>query len=220
MLPHLTTTETMEELKFLGGIRLRILLPTAATNGTVAVFEDIVEPGIGPGRHIHHGEDETFFVMEGQFAFEADGKRMEAGTGDIVEAVRHMRAVSSAIKELQGLDERQLAARAVEYRVPTELVRWVAESQMLPVPNFSAGGVATPADAALMMQLGAQSVFVGSGIFKSDEPVARGKAIVRAVTEFDNPASLVEVSRGLGKPMSGREASKLAPEEQLAQRGW
>ena len=74
MLPHLTTTETMEELKFLGGIRLRILLPTAATNGTVAVFEDIVEPGIGPGRHIHHGEDETFFVMEGQFAFEADGK--------------------------------------------------------------------------------------------------------------------------------------------------
>ena len=84
MFPHLTTTETMEELKFLGGIRLRILLPTAATNGTVAVFEDIVEPGIGPGRHIHHGEDETFFVMEGQFAFEADGKRMEAGTGDVL----------------------------------------------------------------------------------------------------------------------------------------
>ncbi len=144
----------------------------------------------------------------------------EAGTGDIVEAVRHMRAVSTGIRELRGMDEQHLAARAIEYRVPVELVAWVAESQQLPVPNFSAGGVATPADAALMMQLGAQSVFVGSGIFKSDDPAPRARAIVRAVTEFENPAALVEVSTGLGAPMVGREAAKLDESEKLAKRGW
>lgn len=144
----------------------------------------------------------------------------EAGTGDVVEAVRHMRSVTSEIKELRGLDERQLAVKATEYRVPTDLVAWVAEAQRLPVPNFSAGGVATPADAALMMQLGAEAVFVGSGVFKSEDPVKRGRAIVRAVTEFDDPKALVEVSRNLGAPMSSFEASKLPESERLANRGW
>jgi pyridoxal 5'-phosphate synthase pdxS subunit len=144
----------------------------------------------------------------------------EAGTGNVVEAVRHMRAVTSAIRALQGLDERELRAKAVEYRVPAELVRWVAEHQKLPVPNFSAGGLATPADAALMMQLGAEAVFVGSGIFKSEDPDVRARAIVRAVTHFREPKVLVEVSRGLGGAMRGLEVSTLPEEQRLARRGW
>lgn len=144
----------------------------------------------------------------------------EPGTGDIVEAVRHMRAVTSEIRELRGLDEQQLAKKSTEFRVPVELVAWVAESQRLPVPNFSAGGIATPADAALMMQLGAETVFVGSGIFKSEDPAQRARAIVRAVTEFENPAVLAEVSAGLGSAMSGREAMKLDESEKMAKRGW
>lgn len=144
----------------------------------------------------------------------------EAGTGDIVEAVRHMRTVHSEIRTLRGLDEQQMAHKANEYRVPVELVAWVAEAQKLPVPNFSAGGVATPADAALMMQLGAEAVFVGSGIFKSDDPAPRARAIVRAVTEFQNAKALAEVSTALGEPMSGLEASKLPEDQRLANRGW
>ena len=144
----------------------------------------------------------------------------EAGTGDVVEAVRHLRAVAGAIRALRGLDERQLAIEAQGYRVPLELVAWVAENQRLPVPNFSAGGVATPADAALMMQLGAQSVFVASGIFKSEDPSRRARAIVRAVTHFDDPAVLAEVSMGLGTPMRGRQVADVPPAERLAQRGW
>lgn len=144
----------------------------------------------------------------------------EAGTGDVVEAVRHIRSVMSAIRELQGADERVLHQKAMEYRVPVELVAWVAESQQLPVPNFSAGGVATPADAALMMQLGAEAVFVGSGIFKSDEPAVRGRAIVRAVTHFEDPAVLAEVSEGLGSAMRGRQVADVPQAERLAQRGW
>jgi len=144
----------------------------------------------------------------------------EAGTGDIVEAVRHLRAVSAAIAELRGMDEKALARRAHEFRVPIELVAWVAENQVLPVPNFSAGGVATPADAALMMQLGAESVFVGSGIFKSDDPAKRGRAIVRAVTHYKDPAVLAEVSAGLGAPMRGRQVADLEAHELLASRGW
>jgi pyridoxal 5'-phosphate synthase pdxS subunit len=111
-------------------------------------------------------------------------------------------------------------AHAKELQAPFELVQWVAENGRLPVPNFAAGGVATPADAALCMMLGAESVFVGSGIFKSDEPARRGRSIVEAVTHWQDPARLVEVSRGLGEAMSGLESGKLTPEEMLSRRGW
>ena len=138
----------------------------------------------------------------------------EAGTGNVVEAVRHMRALMSQIRSLRGQDD-----HARELRVPTELVAWVAEHQKLPVPNFSAGGVATPADASLMMQLGAEAVFVGSGIFKSGDPVERARAIVRSVTHFRDPRVLVEVSKGLGEPMVGIDISTLPEEQLLASRG-
>jgi pyridoxal 5'-phosphate synthase pdxS subunit len=143
----------------------------------------------------------------------------EAGTGNVVEAVRHMRAVRQQIRELRGQDEKVLERKAAELRVPFELVAWVAESQKLPVPNFSAGGVATPADAALMMQLGAEAVFVGSGIFKSGDPERRAKAIVRAVTHFDDAKVLVEVSKGLGEPMVGIDINTMPAHERLAGRG-
>ncbi len=143
----------------------------------------------------------------------------EAGTGNVVEAVRHMRALMSQIQELRTLDHRGLDKKAAELRVPVELVQWVAESGRLPVPNFSAGGVATPADAALMMQLGAEAVFVGSGIFKSDEPQKRARAIVRAVTHYEDPKVLVEVSTGLGAPMSGLEVRTMPEAERMASRG-
>ncbi len=144
----------------------------------------------------------------------------EAGTGNVVEAVRHMRTLMSDIRVLRGLDANEIHKKAVEYRVPDELVAWVAEAQRLPVPNFSAGGVATPADAALMMQLGAEAVFVGSGIFKSGDPVNRGKAIVRAVLNYQDPKVLAEVSAGLGQPMSGLDVRTMPEEEKLATRGW
>ncbi len=144
----------------------------------------------------------------------------EAGTGNVVEAVRHMRAVTSGIRALKGLDDKDLHKKAVEYRVPDELVAWVAQAQKLPVPNFSAGGVATPADAALMMQLGAEAVFVGSGIFKSGEPVRRGRAIVQAVANYEDPMSIAEVSSGLGAPMSGLDVRTMPEAEKLATRGW
>jgi pyridoxal 5'-phosphate synthase pdxS subunit len=144
----------------------------------------------------------------------------EAGTGDIVEAVRHLRAVHGSIAALRSADAGELERKAQEYRVPVELVAWVAQHGRLPVPNFSAGGVATPADAALMMQLGAQAVFVGSGIFKSDDPARRARAIVRAVTHYEDAAVLAEVSAGLGTPMRGRQVADVPPAERLAQRGW
>ena len=144
----------------------------------------------------------------------------EAGTGNIVEAVRHMRAMTSELKRLTTLGQEELVSTAKELGASLELVRMVAASGKLPVPNFAAGGVATPADAALMMQLGAESVFVGSGIFKSEDPATRAKAIVRAVTHFEDPAVLAEVSRGLKASMPGIELSTLAPEERLAARGW
>ena len=143
----------------------------------------------------------------------------EAGTGNVVEAVRHMRAILSQIRELRGLDDKHMEKKAVELRVPTELVAWVAQHQKLPVPNFSAGGVATPADAALMMQLGAEAVFVGSGIFKSGDPVQRAKAIVRATTHYMDPKVLVEVSRGLGEPMVGIDIHEMPAHERYASRG-
>ena len=144
----------------------------------------------------------------------------EAGTGDIVEAVRHMRAVRRGIKELTILQPSELMAKAKELGAPYELVRWVAEHGALPVPNFSAGGVATPADASLMMQLGAEAVFVGSGIFKSDDPETRARAIVQAVTHYDNPKILAEVSEMCGEAMRGIESGKLPEEMRLQGRGW
>jgi pyridoxal 5'-phosphate synthase pdxS subunit len=144
----------------------------------------------------------------------------EAGTGNIVEAVRHLRAVRSEIEALKGMNSTQRKEAAERYRVPFELVSWVAEAQKLPVPNFSAGGVATPADAALMMQLGAESVFVGSGVFKSTDPERRARAIVRAVTHFQDPKVLLEVSAELGEAMRGLEMSAIPEQERLAGRGW
>ncbi|HWO56457.1 MAG TPA: pyridoxal 5'-phosphate synthase lyase subunit PdxS [bacterium] len=140
----------------------------------------------------------------------------EAGTGNIVEAVRHMRAVQDGIRRLTVLPKEELMVEAKKLGAPYDLVCWVAEHGKLPVPNFAAGGVATPADAALMMQLGAESVFVGSGIFKSDDPAPRARAIVLAVTHYNDPRKLAEVSRGLGEAMRGLEISSI-PEEQLLQ---
>jgi pyridoxal 5'-phosphate synthase pdxS subunit len=144
----------------------------------------------------------------------------EAGTGNIVEAVRHMRAVISGIRRLTTLGSDELMAEAKQLGAPYELVRLVAAEGRLPVPNFAAGGVATPADASLMMQLGAEAIFVGSGIFKSDAPAERGRAIVRATTHYKDPAILAEVSRGLGDAMPGIETSKLPESELMQTRGW
>ena len=143
----------------------------------------------------------------------------EAGTGDIVEAVRHMRAVWGGIRRIEGLRDDELASFAKELGAPLELVQEVKQLGRLPVVNFSAGGVATPADAALMMQLGADGVFVGSGIFKSGQPAEMATAIVKAVTHFEDPAVLAAVSREIGEPMRGQSASALPPAEQLAVRG-
>src|SRR5262249_31107444 len=144
----------------------------------------------------------------------------EAGTGDIVNAVTHMRAVFGHIRRLQSLREEELFSEAKELRAPYELVRWVAENGRLPVVTFTAGGIATPADAALCMQLGANGVFVGSGIFKSGNPDVRAKAIVEATTHYEDAAILARVSQGLGDAMSGPAAASLAPEELLETRGW
>ena len=144
----------------------------------------------------------------------------EAGTGNIVEAVRHMRAVWDGIRKLQSLPEEELMAEAKALAAPFELVKETRELGRLPVVNFAAGGVATPADAALMMQLGADGVFVGSGIFKSEDQERRAAAIVKAVTNYNDPAAIAEVSRGLGEPMRGLDVRALAPEERLASRGW
>ncbi len=144
----------------------------------------------------------------------------EAGTGDIVEAVRHMRKITSQIRRLTTLGREELVAAAKELGAPVQLVAEVAEAGRLPVPNFSAGGVATPADAALMRQLGAEAVFVGSGIFKSDDPAVRAKAIVEATAHYDEPEVLARVSRGLGEAMRGIQVVSIAAEQRLAQRGW
>ena len=144
----------------------------------------------------------------------------EAGTGNIVEAVRHMRQVMGDIRRLTVLGADELMAAAKEMGAPYELVKKTAELGKLPVPNFAAGGVATPADAALMMQLGAEAVFVGSGIFKSSDPKSRAHAIVQAVTHYNDPEILLNVSAGLGEAMPGIEMKDLAEEEQLQHRGW
>ncbi len=142
----------------------------------------------------------------------------EAGTGNVVEAVRHMRSVSSAIRALTTLRPEELASAAKELRAPLDLVQEVAGSGKLPVVNFAAGGLATPADAALMMQLGCEGVFVGSGIFKSDDPENRARAIVEATTYFQDPDAVARATRGLGEPMRGQEISTL--ETRLQDRGW
>ena len=144
----------------------------------------------------------------------------EAGTGDIVNAVTHMRAVFGHIRKLGALREDELYAEAKELRAPYELVKWVAEHGRLPVVTFTAGGIATPADAALCMQLGADGVFVGSGIFKSSDPSTRAKAIVEATTHYMDAKVLARVSQGLGDAMAGLSAADLRPEELLETRGW
>lgn len=144
----------------------------------------------------------------------------EAGSGNIVEAVRHMRTVTKEIRRIQSLRADELMAYSKELAAPYELMKQIQETGRLPVPNFSAGGVATPADAALMMQLGAESVFVGSGIFKSSDPAVRAKAVVAAVTYYDDPRKVAEVSRGLGEPMPGIDVRTLSEKEMMALRGW
>jgi pyridoxal 5'-phosphate synthase pdxS subunit len=144
----------------------------------------------------------------------------EAGSGNIVEAVRHMRAVVSGIKRLTTLGPEELMTEAKTLGAPYELLRWVAQNGKLPVPNFSAGGIATPADAALMMQLGAEAVFVGSGVFKSSDPAPRARAIVQATTHYKDPDVLAKVSEDLGEAMPGIETSKLKESELLHTRGW
>ncbi|HST56758.1 MAG TPA: pyridoxal 5'-phosphate synthase lyase subunit PdxS [Solirubrobacteraceae bacterium] len=144
----------------------------------------------------------------------------EAGTGDIVEAVRHMRQITGQIRRLAVLGEEELASAAKELQSPLELVRQVASSGRLPVVLFCAGGIATPADAALMMALGAEGVFVGSGIFKSEDPSTRARAIVEATTHWQDPERVAQASHGLGAAMASLESSKLQDEQLLAQRGW
>jgi pyridoxal 5'-phosphate synthase pdxS subunit len=144
----------------------------------------------------------------------------EAGTGDVVEAVRHARAVLGDIRRLQMMPEEELMTFAKELQAPYDLVFETRRLGRLPVVNFAAGGIATPADAALMMQLGVDGVFVGSGIFKSGDPARRGAAIVKAVTHYNDPAVLAEVSKNLGGPMVGRQVSDIPAGELLAQRGW
>jgi pyridoxal 5'-phosphate synthase pdxS subunit len=144
----------------------------------------------------------------------------EAGSGNIVEAVRHIRTIVREMKQLTVLGAEELAAAAKNLQAPLELVEWVARHGTLPVPNFSAGGIATPADAALVMQLGAEAVFVGSGIFKSSDPANRANAIVMAAKNYNNPEKLLEASRSLGAAMPGLEISKIPEGELLQTRGW
>ncbi len=144
----------------------------------------------------------------------------EAGSGNIVEAVRHLRAITGEMRLITRLREEELMAKAKELGAPLDLVKWVAQNGKLPVPNFSAGGIATPADASLVMQLGAEAVFVGSGIFKSSDPEKRAKAIVRATTHYTDPVVVAECSEELGEAMRGIDVTKLKPEELLQTRGW
>jgi pyridoxal 5'-phosphate synthase pdxS subunit len=144
----------------------------------------------------------------------------EAGTGNVVEAVRHMRSIRAGIRKLSGMSSEELFAEAKELRAPYELVREVAEAGKLPVVLFTAGGIATPADAALMMQLGADGVFVGSGIFKSGDPAKRARAIVEATTMYEDPGVVAKVSRGLGEAMVGIEIPMLGDDQRYAARGW
>jgi len=156
-------------------------------------------------------------IAEGAAMIRSKG---EAGTGNVVEATRHMRSVRAGIARLSGLAPEELFSAAKELAAPYELVAEVAAAGRLPVVLFTAGGIATPADAALMMQLGAEGVFVGSGIFKSGDPARRAAAIVKATTFHDDPDVVAKVSRGLGEAMAGINLDELAPEQHFAGRGW
>jgi pyridoxal 5'-phosphate synthase pdxS subunit len=156
-------------------------------------------------------------ISEGAAMIRSKG---EAGTGNVVEATRHMRQIRGDIRRLTTLDETELYAAAKEHRAPIEVIREIAETGKLPVVLFTAGGIATPADAAMMMQLGAEGVFVGSGIFKSGDPAKRAEAIVKATTFFDDPDVIAKVSRGLGEAMVGINISTLPESERFAGRGW
>ena len=186
-----------------------------------------------PADEEHHIDKNTFkvpFVCGARNLGEAlrriaEGATMirtkgEAGSGNIVEAVRHIRTIVKEMKQLTVLGKEELVHEAKNLQAPLELVKWVAQHGKLPVPNFSAGGIATPADAALVMQLGAEAVFVGSGIFKSDDPQARAQAIVKAAKNYDNPAKLLEASRDLAGAMPGLDVRKLPEGELLQTRGW
>ena len=144
----------------------------------------------------------------------------EAGTGNVVEAVRHMRSMMADIRRISGMPREELMSFAKEIGAPYDLVVWTAENGKLPVVNFAAGGIATPADAALMMQLGSEGVFVGSGIFKSSDPEKRARAIVKAVAYYTDPKVIAEVSEDIGEPMAGLEIKEIPPENLLASRGW
>jgi pyridoxal 5'-phosphate synthase pdxS subunit len=156
-------------------------------------------------------------VAEGAAMLRTKG---EAGTGDVVEAVRHARTVFDEIRRLKAMDEDELFTAAKNLQAPYELVKQVAEAGRLPVVNFAAGGIATPADAALMMQLGVDGVFVGSGIFKSGDPARRARAIVEATTHYNEPEIIAEVSKGLGEPMVGISVNSLSQDKLMAGRGW
>jgi pyridoxal 5'-phosphate synthase pdxS subunit len=156
-------------------------------------------------------------VAEGAAMIRTKG---EAGSGNIVEAVRHLRQVTGEIRRLGALRPDELPARAKELGAPLDLVRFVAENGRLPVPNFAAGGIATPPDAALCMSLGAEAVFVGSGIFKSEDPAARARAVVRATTHWRDPAEVLAACRGLGRAMPGLALEAIPESERLANRGW
>jgi pyridoxal 5'-phosphate synthase pdxS subunit len=156
-------------------------------------------------------------ISEGAAMIRSKG---EAGTGDIVEAVRHLRSITGSIRKLTVMDESEIFTFAKEIQAPYDLVRGVAKDGKLPVPLFCAGGIATPADASLVMQLGAESVFVGSGIFKSEDPERRAAAIVEAATHYDDPERVAKASDGLGQPMQSLEARKLDDHQLLAPRGW
>jgi pyridoxal 5'-phosphate synthase pdxS subunit len=186
-----------------------------------------------PADEEHHIDKKTFkvpFVCGARNLGEAlrriaEGAAMirtkgEAGSGNIVEAVRHMRTIVKEMRQLTVLGKEELVHEAKLLQAPLELVEWVAEHGRLPVPNFSAGGIATPADAALVMHLGAEAVFVGSGIFKSDDPAARARAIVMATTYYKDPQKLLEASEGLGMAMPGLDIAKLPESELMQTRGW
>jgi pyridoxal 5'-phosphate synthase pdxS subunit len=186
-----------------------------------------------PADEVHHIDKKAFkvpFVCGARNLGEAlrriaEGAAMirtkgEAGSGNIVEAVRHIRTIVKEMKQLTVLGKEELVHEAKVLGAPLELVEWVAEHGKLPTPNFSAGGIATPADAALVMNLGAEAVFVGSGIFKSDDPAARAKAIVMATTYYKDPQKLLEASEGLGVAMPGLDTSKLPESELMQTRGW
>jgi pyridoxal 5'-phosphate synthase pdxS subunit len=186
-----------------------------------------------PADEEHHIDKRTFktpFVCGARNLGEAlrriaEGAAMirtkgEAGSGNIVEAVRHIRTIVKEMKQLTVMGKEELVHQAKNLQAPLELVEWVAKNGKLPVPNFSAGGIATPADAALVMQLGAEAVFVGSGIFKSSDPQARAEAVVKAAKNFDNPEALLEASRSLGAAMPGLDIAKMPESELMQTRGW